>query len=66
VEANRLPVNAGPIPDSVTIWPVDDGRHGLDATFRGASGYERAQHHREDGERPEPHGRSRMVLDRIG
>ena len=24
---------------------VDDGRYGLDATFRGASGYERAEYH---------------------
>ena len=30
----------------MTIWPVDDGRYGLDATFQGASGYERAEHHR--------------------
>jgi hypothetical protein len=32
-------------PDRLTIWPVDDGRYGLDATFHGASGYERAEHH---------------------
>ena len=32
--------------DRLTIWPVDDGRYGLDATFQGASGYERAEHHR--------------------
>ena len=31
---NRLPVKAGPVPDKLTIWPVDDGRYGLDATFR--------------------------------
>jgi hypothetical protein len=48
VEGNRLPVKAGPVPDRVTIWPVDDGRYGLDATFQGASGYERADHHREE------------------
>jgi hypothetical protein len=29
----------------MTIWPVDDGRYGLDATFQGASGYERAEWH---------------------
>jgi hypothetical protein len=40
-----LPVKAGPVPDRLTIWPVDDGRYGLDATFQGASGYERAEHH---------------------
>jgi hypothetical protein len=41
-----LPMHAGPVPDRLTIWPVDDGRYGLDATFQGASGYERAQIHR--------------------
>jgi hypothetical protein len=29
----------------MTIWPMDDGRYGLDATFQGASGYERAEWH---------------------
>jgi hypothetical protein len=48
---DRLPVQAGPVPDRLTIWPVDDGRYGLDATFQGASGYERAEHHREDLDR---------------
>ncbi len=43
---NRLPIKAGPVPDRLTIWPVDDGRYGLDATFQGVSGYERAEHHR--------------------
>jgi hypothetical protein len=38
-------VNAGPTPDELTIWPVDGGRCGLDATFQGASGYERAEQH---------------------
>lgn len=41
-----LPMHAGPVPDRLTIWPVDDGRYGLDATFQGGSGYERAQIHR--------------------
>ncbi|HEY0516068.1 MAG TPA: hypothetical protein VGD00_03010 [Solirubrobacteraceae bacterium] len=41
-----LPSKAGPVPDRLTIWPVDDGRYGLDATFQGGSGYERAQVHR--------------------
>jgi hypothetical protein len=36
------------VPDRLTIWPVDDGRYGLDATFQGASGYERAQHHQDE------------------
>jgi hypothetical protein len=42
----QLPVKAGPVPDRLSIWPIDDGRYGLDATFQGASGYERAEHHR--------------------
>lgn len=41
-----LPTQAGPAPDRMTIWPMDDGRYGLDATFQGASGYERAEHHK--------------------
>ena len=42
-----LPTQAGPVPDKMTIWPMDDGRYGLDATFQGASGYERAERHQE-------------------
>jgi len=42
---SRLPAAAGPVPDRMTIWPVDDGRYGLDASFFGASGYERADWH---------------------
>lgn len=42
----NLPTQAGPVPDRMTIWPMDDGRFGLDATFQGASGYERAEHHK--------------------
>lgn len=48
---DKLPVKAGPVPDKLTIWPVDDGRYGLDATFQGASGYERAEHHRQELQR---------------
>jgi hypothetical protein len=48
VSSKNLPVKAGPVPDRLTIWPVDDGRYGLDATFQGASGYERAEHHEID------------------
>jgi hypothetical protein len=46
-----LPTRAGPVPDRLTIWPVDDGRYGLDATFQGATGYQRAQQHRSELER---------------
>ena len=41
-----LPMKAGPVPDRLAIWPVDDGRYGLDATFQGASGLVRAEQHR--------------------
>ena len=34
-----------------TIWPVDDGRDGLDATFQGGTGYQRAQQHQRELER---------------
>lgn len=37
-----LPIQAGPVPDRLTIWPVDDGRYGLDATFQGTTGHRRA------------------------
>lgn len=47
----RFPVKAGPVPDKLTICPVDDGRYGLDATFQGASGYERAELHQHELQR---------------
>lgn len=37
---------AGPVADKLTLWPVDDGRYGLDAVFQGASGFERCEEHR--------------------
>jgi hypothetical protein len=40
-----VPINAGPVPDRLAIWPIDDGRYGLDATFQGASGCARAERH---------------------
>ena len=46
VIVTNLPSQAGPVPDRMTIWPMDDGRYGLDATFQGASGYERAERHK--------------------
>jgi len=42
---SNVPTQAGPVPDRLTIWPTDDGLFGLDATFQGASGYERAERH---------------------
>lgn len=40
-----LPSPGGPAADRITIWPIEDGSYGLDATFQGASGYERAEMH---------------------
>lgn len=45
MESSSLPTNAGPVADRISIWPLDDGSYGLDATFQGASGYERAEWH---------------------
>lgn len=42
---DQLPTKAGPVPDRIAIWPLDEGRYGLDATFQGASGFERAENH---------------------
>lgn len=43
---SELDIPAGPVADKLTLWPVDDGRYGLDAVFQGASGYERCEEHR--------------------
>ena len=43
----ELDFPAGPVADRLTLWPVDDGRYGLDAVFQGVSGYERCEEHRE-------------------
>lgn len=45
MDSVNLPTKAGPVPDRISIWPLDDGSYGLDATFQGASGYERAERH---------------------
>ncbi len=45
VEIEALSIPAGPVPDRMAIWPIDDGRYGLDATFQGQTGYERADWH---------------------
>jgi hypothetical protein len=42
---SELDLPAGPVADRLTLWPVDDGRYGLDAVFQGASGYERCAQH---------------------
>jgi hypothetical protein len=43
--SSELDIPAGPVADRLTLWPVDDGRYGLDAVFQGASGYERCEEH---------------------
>jgi hypothetical protein len=45
MDETRVPSKTGPVPDRMTIWPMDDGLFGLDATFQGSSGYERAERH---------------------
>lgn len=42
----EIDIPAGPVADKLTLWPVDDGRYGLDAVFQGASGHERCEEHR--------------------
>jgi hypothetical protein len=32
-------------PDRLSIWPLDDGRFGVDVTYEGATGYELASRH---------------------
>jgi hypothetical protein len=39
----NVPDQAGPVPDRVSIWPMEDGSYGLDVTYQGASGFERAE-----------------------
>jgi hypothetical protein len=41
----ELDFPAGPVADRLTLWPVDDGRYGLDAVFQGATGHERCEEH---------------------
>lgn len=40
-----LPAETGPLfaPDRLSVWPVEDGRYGVDATYHGATGFERAE-----------------------
>lgn len=41
-----LPVHPpGPVADKLSIWPLDSGQYGLDATFQGRSGFERMEIH---------------------
>lgn len=44
-----LPAETGPTwaPDRLSVWPVEGGRYGLDAHYRGATGAARAARQRE-------------------
>jgi hypothetical protein len=33
----------GPVPDRLSIWPIEDGTYGLDATYQGLTGFDRAE-----------------------
>jgi hypothetical protein len=45
-----LPAESGPVlaPDRLSVWPVEGGRYGLDATYHGATGFERAEAQRQN------------------
>ncbi|HEX5761601.1 MAG TPA: hypothetical protein VFY04_00575 [Solirubrobacterales bacterium] len=62
-ELSEAELPAGPVPDRISIWPMDDGSYGLDATFQGASGYERAQVHEETLKRASVRWSLRQELD---
>lgn len=40
-----LPAETEPLlaPDRMSVWPVEDGRYGIDATYHGVTGFERAE-----------------------
>jgi hypothetical protein len=44
-----LPAETGPVlaPDRLSVWPVEGGRYGLDATYHGTTGFERAEAQRQ-------------------
>jgi len=44
-----LSAETGPAlaPDRLSVWPVEGGRYGLDATYHGATGFERAEAQRQ-------------------
>jgi hypothetical protein len=46
VADSALPAETGPIwaPDSLSVWPVEGGRYGLDAHYHGTTGRRRARH----------------------
>jgi hypothetical protein len=44
-----LPSETGPVlaPDRLSVWPMEGGRYGLDATYHGRTGFERAESQRQ-------------------
>ena len=40
-----LPAETEPFlaPDRMSVWPVEGGRYGVDVTYHGATGFERAE-----------------------
>lgn len=46
VRFTPLPAETGPTraPDTLSIWPVEGGRFGIDAHYHGATGVQRAEH----------------------
>jgi hypothetical protein len=37
------PTQASGAPDRLSIWPVEGGRYGIDASYHGVTGYHRAE-----------------------
>lgn len=46
VSLAKLDLAGGPVADRIAIWPMEDGTYGLDATFQGATGFDRAEQHK--------------------
>jgi hypothetical protein len=46
VHQSALPAETGPTwaPDSLSLWPVEGGRYGIDAHYHGTTGVQRARH----------------------
>jgi hypothetical protein len=44
-----LPAETGPVlaPDRLSVWPVEGGRYGIDATYHGVTGLERSEAQRQ-------------------
>jgi hypothetical protein len=44
-----LPAEIGPdgAPDRLSVWPMEGGRYGVDATYHGATGFKRAEAQRQ-------------------